>query len=172
VTIREAEDSIRRQSYETAIAWNKQGQQIFRKEGEQYQVVFGDDDLVLLNSAVLTHNHPRGLEFPKDDKRSWGNSFSDADLQLACVAQLSELRVVTPRLRFSLKPSSSGWDEAYWTNLLAPSYLYHEGAVAQESVAAFDSGSLSAEDAESCFFHEVCLRVSRDLGLIYTREES
>jgi len=53
--------------------------------------------------------------------------------------------------------------EVYWINLLAPSYLYHEGTVAQEFVAAFDSGGLSAEDAESRFFHEVCFRVSRDL---------
>ena len=172
MTVREAEDLIRRQHYEIAIAWNAQGVQILRKEGEQYQVVFSDAEIVLLNGAVLTHNHPRGLEFPKGDKRSWGNSFSDADLHLACVARLSELRVVTPRLRFSLKPASGGWDEAYWNDLLASSYTHHEDTISREFVAAIEAGRLSAEDAESRFFHEVCLRVSRDQRLDYTREES
>ena len=172
MTVREAEDLIRRQSYETAIAWNAQGVQILRKDGEQYQVAFSDEDVALLNGAILTHNRPRGLEFPRNDKRSWGNSFSDADLHLACAARLSELRVVTPRLRFSLKPPSNGWDEAFWNEHLALSYANTEIIVAAELRKAIMAGHSSVEDAESTFFHEVCLRVSRELRLIYVREES
>ena len=172
MTVREAEDSIRRQRYKTAIAWNVQGVQILRKEGEQYQVVFSDEEIALLNGATLTHNHPRGLEFPRNDKRSWGNSFSDADLHLACAARLSALRVVTPRLHFSLKPPSNGWDEAFWNEHLALSYTNTELTVASEFREAILAGRSSAEDAESTFFHEVCLRVSRELRLIYVREES
>lgn len=172
MTVREAEDQIRRQHFETAIAWNAQGIEILRKDGEQYQVVFSDEEIASMKGAILTHNHPRGLAFARTDMRSWGNSFSDIDLHLACAAQLSELRVVTPRLRFWLKPPNGGWDEAYWENSVAPSYARHDDVVSHEFVAAIEAGHLSAEEAESRFFHEVCLRLSLELGLDYVREES
>ena len=125
-----------------------------------------------LRGAVLTHNHPRGLEFPKDDARSLGNSFSPDDLRLACVAGLSELRVVTPRLRFRLRPPAGGWNETYWQATLEPAYARHELAVTQEFFRAIQRGERSVAEAESAFFHEICLRVSDELKLTYAREES
>ncbi len=170
MTIREQEDAIRKQRFESAFAWDAAGVLVLAKDGKQYKISFSDDELARMTGAVFTHNHPRGLEFSKADPRSFGNSFSMADLHLACTARLSELRVVTPRLRFSLKPPPTGWNEDYWENSLQPLYLEHKAAVSQELPRAVQFGTMSLADAEARHFHEICRRVATDLTLAYVRE--
>jgi hypothetical protein len=171
VTVREQEAAIRLQNFESAFAWDVRGTLILAKSGEQYKIIFTDDEITRMAGAVLTHNHPRGLEFSDTDPRSFGNSFSIADMNLACVACLSELRVVTPRLRFSLKPPPTGWNEEYWENTLNPVYLKHRSAVSQELPNAVRAGTMTLADAEARHFHEICLRVAVELALPYLREE-
>jgi hypothetical protein len=47
--------------------------------------------------SVVTHNHPGG------------KSFSPRDVRLACRANLAELRVVTRRRRYVVRPPLLGW---------------------------------------------------------------
>lgn len=171
MTIREAEDAIRRQPYETAIAWNAQGVQILRKEGERYQVVFSDEEVAIITGATLTHNHPSGLSFAENDPRSFGHSFSEDDIRLACLAELSEMRAVTPKLRFSMKPPHFGWGLAFWETQVRPSFVEHSQNVWQELDQAFISGAITPAEASIRVLHEVWDRIAKDVGLIYTREE-
>jgi hypothetical protein len=172
MTVREQEELIRRLPIETAVAWNAEGVAILKKSGEKDRIVFTDEELVLLQGTVFTHNHPSGLAFLKNDPRSFGNSFSQADLRLACCVSLTELRAVTPRLRFLLKPSSAGWDTTYWEQVLEPIYLGHKADVTREILSALKLGKLRKPVAEAMHFHEICRRTALEAGLNYQREEN
>jgi len=171
VNIREAEGLIRRQQTETAFAWDAAGRFVLRKDGARDRISFEDAEIALLRGTIFTHNHPQGLEFAGDDPRSYGNSFSMQDLRLACYAELAELRVVTPRLRFSLKPPATGWDFAYWLAVMEPIYLRHKAEVSRELREAASSGTMTLAQAIAAHFHSICSRVSTELGLEYRREE-
>lgn len=172
MTVREREDQIRRLPVETAVAWDADGDEAFTKSGDRHGIVFTDEELALLRGTVFTHHHPGGLAFPDDDPRSFGNSFSMADVCLSCYTALTEMRAVTPKLRFSLKPPPGGWDAAYRQQVLEPVYLRHKSGVTRELLAAIESGELPESAAEALHFHEICLRVAAETGLDYQREES
>ena len=89
MTIREREDQIRHLPIETAVAWDTEGQEVLAVSGDERRIIFTDDEIVLLRETVFTHNHPGGLAFSDDDPRSFGNSFSLADIRLACDTALS-----------------------------------------------------------------------------------
>lgn len=171
MTVHEAEDSIRRQQNETAFAWDTAKRLVLKKEGARDRISFEDFEIALLGGTIFTHNHPQGLEFAEDDPRSYGNSFSMQDLRLACYAELAELRVVTPRLRFSLKPPATGWNFAYWLTVMEPIYLRHKAEVSRELREASSSGTMTLAQAITAHFHSICSRVSTELGLEYRREE-
>lgn len=61
------EDKIRNQSYESAALIDKDGNQIFFKDGEKSQVQFTPDEVASMKGAVLTHNHPSGSMFSNED---------------------------------------------------------------------------------------------------------
>jgi len=63
VTVREAENLIRHQQYETAFVWNSEGLLVLRKDGGKSHVEFSDEEVILMKGAVVTHNHPHGLTF-------------------------------------------------------------------------------------------------------------
>jgi hypothetical protein len=172
MTVRQQDDLIRFQEYETMIAWDDNGVEILRKDGQRFKVTFTDEEMALLLGTLFTHNHPRGLEFSDDDPRSYGNSFSEQDLRFACHAQLAELRVVTPRLRFSLKPPVGGWNADYWEDSLGPVCIRFKNLVFTEFRSAVTAGSMTVAEAEAQYFHEVCLRAATELQLPYIREES
>ena len=111
---------IRHQRFESAFVYDPKGNLVFGKDGAQYEVAFSPEELKLMKGNILTHNHPRGLGFPDTDPRSWGNSFSDDDIFLASTHELAEIRAVTPKQRFSMKPPPEGWSQTYWNETLLP----------------------------------------------------
>lgn len=171
MNVREVEEVIRRQQYESAFAWNSEGRLVLAKEGTRGSVSFEDAEIAVLKGTTFTHNHPRGLEFAEDDPRSFGNSFSIQDLRLACFAELAELRVVTPRLRFFIKPPATGWNFDYWLTIMEPAYLRHKAAVSRELREAFASRIMTLAQADAVHFDRICSRVAYELGLEYSREE-
>lgn len=172
MTIREQEDLIRRREREWALAWNSEGHLVLEKEGGRDRVSFEDAQIAVLKGTTFTHNHPRGLEFAEDDPRSFGNSFSIEDLRLACYAELAELRVVTPRLRFFIKPPATGWDFDYWLTTMEPAYLRHKAIVTRELREVLASKTITLAQADAVYFDRICSRVAYELGLEYSREES
>jgi len=172
VNVREAEESIRRQQTETAFAWDSEGSLGLRKDGARDRISFEDAEIALLSGTIFTHNHPQGLEFAEEDPRFYGNSFSMQDLRLACYAELAELRVVTPRLRFSLKPPATGWNFHYWLTVMEPAYLRHKAEVSRELREASSSGAMTLAQAIATHFHSICSRVAYELGLEYRREQT
>ncbi len=166
--IRAKEDEIRLQEYESAYVYDTDGNLLFGKEGDKAEVNFTTEELSLMRGAIVTHNHPSGWNYPNSDIRSFGNSFSPEDIRLASCYDLAEIRAVTPKLRFTMKPSQDGWSQIYWEEVLIP--------LLNETIATVHHNlfmnSASEEEATYRFWHEVWRRVARRAGLIYTREES
>lgn len=170
MTIREAEDEIKFLDYEMAFVWENEGHLLFKKKGGEYEVTFTEEEVLSMKGSILTHNHPYAMKFPEADPRSFGHSFSEDDIFLACRAELSEIRAVTRKLRFSMKPSSSGWSRLYWTATVLPKFEHHYDIVWAELNRAFDSGTITSAEAHVRVLHETWLRVSEELDMTYLRE--
>ncbi|HEX6751390.1 MAG TPA: hypothetical protein VF092_29130 [Longimicrobium sp.] len=61
-------------------------------------VSFSLEELHSMDGGILTHNHPGG------------RSLSTDDVLLARMWKLQEIRVVTAKQRFSIKPPEEGWN--------------------------------------------------------------
>lgn len=170
--LREREDTIRNQRFETAIAWDADGKEVLVKDGQQYSVDFTEQEAAKLKGTVFTHNHPRGLDYPANDPRAMGNSFSIEDIFFASKWEIGEIRAVTPKQRFSMKPPDGGWNKDYLANTLRPSVLAHHANIRVEYLERIARGIMTPEEAEARHYHELWTRVSSELGLHYTREEN
>ena len=121
--VRQREDHIRTDRFETGFAVDTTGQVLLDKPGRLSEIEFTDDEIARLKEGtgvIFTHNHPGGWKFSPDDPRRGGASFSPDDIHLACKCALTEMRVVTPRFRFSMLPPVGGWDEDYWLSTVKP----------------------------------------------------
>ena len=81
VALRSVEDKIRNDSTETAVVYDKDGNEVLNKnQGMPDGVDFTEDEAKLFSDAVFTHNHPSGT------------TFSSADIQTAISTGLKEIR--------------------------------------------------------------------------------
>lgn len=170
--IRDKEDQIRPQRFESAYGVMPDGRVVVDKDGERYSVRFSDDEIKAMRGAIFTHNHPRGWDVPENNPERQGNSFSPEDIDVACSAQLAEIRAVTPKWRYSMKPPEGGWNEDYWKTIVKPEYDAAESVVYKAFGQAIQAGTMSIDEARANHYHSIWTRVSERLGLVYTREES
>ena len=172
--IRRKEEELRLQRFESAYAVDEQGIILLDKIGEQYEVALTYSErerLLDAQGVIFTHNHPRGWDYATDDPRRAGNSFSPEDIELACEVEVVEMRVVTPRFRFSMKPPEQGWSLEYWNDTLAPVCQRLRRATEMELVRARLQGRLTKPEVEASLWHDVWTRVAAELELVYTRIE-
>ena len=113
--IKAKEDQLRLlRRRETAFAVDAAGNVVLEKDSDtDFEIALTQEEVERLRNAdgvIFTHNHPRGWEYPQEDPRRAGFSFSAHDVLLACRAELSELRAVAPRFRFAMKPPKEGWE--------------------------------------------------------------
>lgn len=170
--IRDKEDELRPQRFESAYAVMPDGRVVIDKDGQKTSVEFSAKEVQAMRGGILTHNHPLGWEAPANSPERAGNSFSKEDIDLASHAQLAEIRAVTPLYRYSMKPPEGGWNEDYWRKKIEPSIARHEDAIRSEFWQAIRAGRMTPEQAGAQHYHELWTRVSGELGLDYTREES
>jgi len=155
---RQVEEQIRDHPTESLYAFDASGQLVYTKTGGQRDIGLNLAEIALLRGTVLTHNHPAG------------NSLSPADLQVAALGDLAEIRVVTSAARFILRRPASGWDWAYFRDTLEPVLLRQREQTLRDLLLAVNAGSLAEDEAHREYTHEVLLRVARELGLEYRRE--
>lgn len=170
--LKDEEKASRLLPRERATIFDADGNVIFAKTGGESSVPFDDHEIELARGHILTHNHPNGRKYPKSDPRHQGNSFSSADLHFSCLASLTEMRAVTPVWDYSIKPPAGGWNLAYWRNTLEPTFRKHEAEVRLEFGRKILSKELSIPKAEANHWHEIWKRVSKELGLNYTRKKA
>ena len=169
--VRAKEDEIRPQRFESAFFWDRQEKLLLSRHGEPTSVKFSADEIALLKGAIATHNHPLGWNYSERDARRAGNSFSENDVRAAGYFSLSILRIVTPKLRYMMKPPPQGWDGAYWEKTLGPTYRRIYAQTWDEFIAKVQARQMLSSVAGTTFGHEVWPRVASQLGLEYDREE-
>ncbi|MCC5618183.1 hypothetical protein LC605_24480 [Nostoc sp. CHAB 5836] len=123
-----------------------------------------------MRGAIVTHNHPN-LGWGTKDARSKGLSFSSSDIEVACRANMGEIRAVSSGYKHSLKPPSNGWNEQYWRSRVEPTYKKYEQQVYKESVTNILLGRKKIDQAEADYHHEVIKRTANQLGMRYSRTE-
>ena len=134
---------------EYAYVFSVDGALLFHRTEEAVsRVRFSHAELALLPGAVLTHNHPGS------------RSFSEADVKLAMRIGLAEMRVVTRKFRFILRPPEEGWS---WLLLKSfPAMLEVERHLLDRQLfGEIASGVRSKGDADLVFHHLLWERVSR-----------
>ena len=82
VALNNAESNIINQAHESAYIFDKDGNQLLHKEGDDRHVTFTYDEMKKMEGANLTHNHPGGT------------SFSEADWTMAIKGKAKTVRAV------------------------------------------------------------------------------
>ena len=93
-TLSGVEESIRNNSYESAVVFDKDGKIIMNKTGSEHEVKFSKADMASMKDGVLTHNHP--------GTTSAMSTFSKADVDLATKSGLQQMRAVTKDTTYTL----------------------------------------------------------------------
>lgn len=152
-TLDRVEREIRDFTVEYAFAFSVDGEPLFHTTDEEdSQVGFTEAELAQLSGAVLTHNHPGG------------RSFSEEDVTFAMRVGLAEMRVVTTKSRFILRPPGERWS---WFLLKSfPAMLEVERHLLDRQLfGEIASGVRSKREADLVFHHLLWECVSRR-GLI------
>lgn len=69
--IKNVEDKIRTQNYESAAIIDKDGNQLLFKDGGESSVTFTDEESRMMLGATLTHNHPGSSQFSTEDVQTF-----------------------------------------------------------------------------------------------------
>ena len=163
--------------YETdrAISWKENeelyvhddgGNIILKKRGDDSSVGVNDNEAVLLEDKISTHNHPCAND------ENIGQGFSAADIDFAIRTNVKETRVTTPLHTYSLKRPEGGW------NIEPPSERYikymHEkiaNGVRVDFTNAIESKKMTHSEALDNHFREITRRLSDIYGWIYTEDD-
>ena len=166
------EDQIRTQKFESIAAYDDEGNQIFFKDGEQYEVEVSLLEGANFKGKVVTHNHPRGLEYPESDPRNKGNSFSKADIDLASYYQVAEIRAISNGYRHSMKAPEKGWHETFGTQANLNKVMDDiDAQVRKTFTKRILAGKMLNAEAEAQHHHEIWVRFSKKYNLEYKREK-
>jgi hypothetical protein len=157
--IREGESEIVKQKYETAIAYDKRGNEIFRKNGEKSNVTFTDSETEKFKDTIFTHNHP-----------TLGGSFSKEDINFACISDMQEMRAVGTEYEHSIIRPSGGWDRKYYKDIIEPEYIKADGVTREKFIKLINNGEITPNDAEKEHYNTVWNIVAEKLGLNYSRK--
>lgn len=172
LTLSSCEDKIRRQNkYESLYVYKENGELVFGKDGAATSVTLTGEEATKIKDCIVTHNHPIGWRFTKDDPRFVGNSFSLEDIALAVCREAKEMRAVTPVQTFSMKPGKKDWNENYFDKVVHPCYCKYNEMVKSMLSEKIDKGEITIEFAESIHFHEIWSKVADELGFVYKREK-
>jgi hypothetical protein len=157
--LRETEAQLIKRKTEKAVVFNDDGSIFFEKEGNEDSVTFSVDELQLFEDKILTHNHPRGSSFSRDD------------VALAMFWNLKGIRACGSQYRYYLNRPASGWSREMWEKKIKPLVEIIDNEVFHQFSWLINKGKLTPEEANYRHWHEVWSRVAREVGLDYGREE-
>jgi hypothetical protein len=163
-TAEKAERDIFKLNHERAVVIDQKGNIILEKTGTDNMVIFTDNEFAQMKGKTLIHNHPAGWSFDKTDPRHWGNSFSPEDIKIAAELNVPEIRVVTPRYIFYMKPGESGWPGK---NILNSMIRKYNDDVRTMLFGKINKNLISTKDAEAAHWHLVNTKLAEFFKLKY-----
>jgi len=176
------EDRIYRDKTESLHGYSADGTWLFSREGDNDSVkIEGLQEH--LHGSVVTHNHPAGWEFEKDNPESAGNGYSKPDIRVAVKFGVAEMRVVSPGYRYSLVLNNQNHafgmsNSEYLDEVVNPAIASVDRQVRKEfqkrvNDAYSDGGKSAAEkvisQVNADHAHEVTKRLAEKLGWTYKR---
>jgi hypothetical protein len=162
------EDKLRTQKFESLGAFTKDGKRIAFLDGGKYEVYIPNELGVKFKDAIITHNHPMGLEYPPNDPRSKGNSFSGEDVDVMFAFGAAEIRAVSQGYRHSLKPPKGGW-KFKSRDELKKAWNKIKADVESDFWSKINAGEMSHIDAEANDAHEKTTRFADKYKAKYVR---
>ncbi len=170
--VKEESAIAKNKSFETAIVFDKDGNEIFRKRGAATSVSFTDDELKNLNNNIFTHNHPRGWSNPEGTIGRIGSSFSINDVAIGIRYNSAEIRAVGPVFTFVMKRPAAGWKMT--TEDAINKYRKIEESVRSEFTSVINKSSYKHQDiaiqrAEVLHYHTIWKRFCSENGIEYTK---
>jgi hypothetical protein len=135
-----AEKGIKDNKNETAVIFDENGKEVFRKEGTRtgvsYPGKYGTD-------RIMTHNHP-GPDAP----------FSSSDLRDAVKFNMKEMRAVSRNYTFSVKRPKGGWGDVNPESVMR-TYGSIKRQVAKEWAPRFEKVSSGAPMRKEYFKSQI-----------------
>jgi len=152
------ENTIRHDALETIAFFDLNGNQYFSRQGKTNVVLVPEHVLLRSRGMTMTHNHPGGAPFSKEDVLN------------AAIYALGELRVVTAILRFSLQPDRrSGWPLPEQIERL---YLACEQESITQASADVRGGALDFRYFGFEVGHRTWQKFAKITGMAYQAEKS
>ena len=150
------ENQVRTDASETGAFIARDGSIVIKKTGTPSNVSFSSAELFGTQGTLFTHNHP-------DD-----GTFSREDVVAAIKSQLTELRVVGPKLRYSMSARGN------WPPIAALRRAIVKAIpiAIQETSQLVKLGQLHPQHIDHEVDHQLWCLVSRTLSLQYVREKS
>lgn len=189
-TLKAIEDKIAYDTVESAIAFDKTGKILFRKNGSESAVNFSSSELKQLEGAIVTHNHPirTGADTSGLDKNNplhqqtynemvqagqdIGLSFSAEDIALFSTYRLKEIRAVTPNYTYRMKPPTNGWDGLSWEKQILPLYEKHVKRLSDLFQKGVKNKTIENPGEYAIKLnHMIWTAVAKETGMIYTVEK-
>lgn len=165
------EASIRREKDEQMHVFDSKGNKVVTFQGKGAEVRF--DASRVPENSIITHNHPRSLG--QTGIRSFGNSFSSADVFSAVKVNAKEMRAVTPTYTFSIKRPEKGWGnldkiKREYNKITKELVKENRSYIGKAStrVGAYRS---RVDRAEVTHYHEVMSRLAKKMGWGYTKKK-
>jgi hypothetical protein len=152
---------IRFAEQEIVVAFNHAGREILRKAGAADHVDLDPAEVRRLRHAVITHNH-----LPQ-----FASTFSIADLRVASLARVTEVRVVTTEATFVLGPPPSGWTYDWAERIFLPAWEQERSRLISETLDKVLRGEVTREEANPVILHNTWVRVAQRLRMRYGRDE-
>ena len=147
-----------------------------RIPGERTRTRFTGKQLQDMKGNVLSHNHPAGWSYPEGDPRHDGAGFSIADVRMMADWQLAEVRAVTPRFLYRLRPPQD--PDSNYRRLVDQDATGEIAAVvtrvfldaSDELASRVAMGETAPEEADVLVNYEAMLRLVQEWGVEYERE--
>ena len=173
--IKQIEDKIRKQDFESAACIDSNGKTLFFKNGEERQVEFDSNETAQMKGATLTHNHPDS------------SHFSNPDIHTFVVTEMQEIRVACRNgNNFSLRRTG---EKDYQQEYKFIDAFYKQKAKSKNAELKIDRendvvgkirrGEMSAKDANDSINKRISKRMDKYLnkyaknyGFEYTMEGS
>ena len=151
--IADHEQTIKDQKFESCAAFDEYGSLIFTKDGEKDNVKFTPEEKNKFKGTRFTHNHPIG------------HSFSTADINFACIAEMKEMRVISSKGKtYSLKmKDGSNFNRDMWYKNIGPVFAENERSVREYFTGKIETGLMTIEDANNAHYDTIWKRVAIDL---------
>ena len=163
------ESKIRKSRNEIVAAFDDNGNEVARLDGDASSVTLTPEFIAKTKHCKITHNHPSGWSFPENDIRRYGESFSPDDVESACRCEWAELRVVTPKQIFIMRPPNGGWNSNYYVQEIVPAFAMANFKAMKESESIMTRSFASKELAQILTMHRTWRILCKELGIYYKR---